>query len=188
MYPVIYPPARLHAVLVGAGEAAVRRLKGLDAAGITVQVFSSEPGGVLAKAAGERCTARLLHAADLEGLPGVTLLLVAGLDDDVSTELAALARARAIPVNVEDRPALCDFHVPAVIRRGELLLTVSTGGGAPGLAGRLRQRLEDDFGPEWGGRLDALAQARTKWKADGADMAELRRRTREWLDQRGWFD
>jgi precorrin-2 dehydrogenase/sirohydrochlorin ferrochelatase len=188
MYPVIFPPARLKAVLVGAGEAAVRRLKGLDAAGIAVQVFSPEPGGVLAQAAGDRCTARLLQAADLEGLEGVTIMLVAGLDDAVSAELAALARARTIPVNVEDRLALCDFHVPAVIRRGGLLLTVSTGGGAPGLASRLRQRLETDFGPEWGDRLEALSQARTAWKAEGADMAELRRRTREWLDQRGWFD
>ncbi len=188
MYPVIFPPARLNAVLVGAGEAALRRLKGLDAAGITVQVFSPEPGGVLAQAAGDRCTARLPQAADLDGLDGVTLMLVAGLDDEVSAELAALARARAIAVNVEDRPALCDFHVPAVIRRGQLLLTVSTGGGAPGLAGRLRQRLEDDFGPEWGDRLQELSQVRGEWKAQGADMAELRRRTREWLDQRGWFD
>jgi precorrin-2 dehydrogenase/sirohydrochlorin ferrochelatase len=185
MYPVVFPPTGLNVVLAGAGEAAARRLDGLDAAGATVRVFSPERDDALARAAGARLTARLPEAADLAG---ARLMLVAGLDDEVSARLAALARGAGIPVNVEDRPALCDFHVPAVVRRGDLLLTVSTGGTAPGLAARLRQRLERLFGPEWGERLAALARARAEWKAEGADMAALRRRTREWLDRQGWFD
>jgi precorrin-2 dehydrogenase/sirohydrochlorin ferrochelatase len=185
MYPVVFPPAGLDVVLAGAGERAARRLDGLDAAGATVRVFSPGDDDDLARAAGARLTPRLPEAADLTG---ARLMLVAGLDDDVSARLAALARAAGVLVNVEDRPALCDFHIPGVVRRGNLLLTVSTGGTAPGLAARLRRRLEALFGPEWGERLAALSQARAGWRADGADIATLRRRTREWLDRQGWFD
>lgn len=186
MYPVVFPPAGLRVVLVGAGDAAVRRLAGLDGAGITdIAVFSPEPTGPLAEAADKRLRSGLPGADDLTG---ARLVFVAGLDDGVSADLAALARAAGALVNVEDRIALCDFHVPAVVRRGRLLLTVSTGGGAPGLASRLRRSLETRFGPEWAGRLDELAAARDGWKADGADQQALARRTREWLDQRGWFD
>lgn len=185
MYPVVFPPAALKVVLVGAGDAALRRLAGLDAAGASVRVFSPENEGAFADAAGARRVGGMPGPADLSG---VTLMFVAGLDDGISAGLAAMARASGVPVNVEDRLALCDFHVPAVVRRGDLLLTVSTGGAAPGLAARLRRRLEGLFGPEWGGRLEALATERNRWKAEGADMAVLGRRTREWLDRQGWFD
>jgi precorrin-2 dehydrogenase/sirohydrochlorin ferrochelatase len=185
MYPVVFPPAGLNVVLAGAGQAAARRLDGLEAAGATVRVFSPGRDDALVGPAGDRLTQRLPEAADLTG---ARLMLVAGLDDEGSERLAALARAAGVPVNVEDRPALCDFHIPAVVRRGDLLITVSTGGTAPGLAARLRRRLEALFGPEWGERLAALSKARAEWRAEGADMATLRRRTREWLDRQGWFD
>lgn len=185
MYPIVFPPAGLDVVLAGAGERAARRFDGLYAAGARVRVFSPGRDEVLARAAGTRLTPRLPEAADIAG---ARLMLVAGLDDEVSARIAVLARAAGVPVNVEDRPALCDFHIPAVVRRGDLLLTVSTGGTAPGLAARLRRRLEALFGPEWGERLASLSQARASWRAEGADMATLRRRTREWLDRQGWFD
>ncbi len=185
MYPVVFPGGSLKAILVGTGEAAVRRLAGLDAAGAIVRVFSPDSKGLLADVAAERLSVGLPSARDLAG---ATLVFVAGLDDLAARAIADAARASGVPVNVEDRPALCDFHVPAVLRRGDLLLTVSTGGASPGLAARLRAKLEGDFGPEWGERLAALATERARWKAEGADIGELSRRTREWLDRQGWFD
>lgn len=185
MYPVVFPAGAFKAVLVGAGEAALRRLAGLDAAGATVRVFSPDANGLLAEVAADRLSIGLPKPRDLAG---ATLVFVAGLDDLAAGSIADAARASGVPVNVEDRPALCDFHVPAMLRRGDLLLTVSTGGAAPGLAARLRAKLDGDFGPEWGERLAALAAERVRWKAEGADIAELSRRTREWLDRQGWFD
>jgi len=186
MYPVVFPPDGLRVVLAGAGDAALRRLAGLDAAGMKdTTVFAPQNDGPLAEAAGDRLRPGLPTARDMQG---ARLVFVAGLDDGTSADLAALARAAGALVNVEDRLALCDFHVPAVVRRGRLLITVSTGAGAPGLAARMRRCLETQFGPEWAGRLDELADARNAWKAEGADQQDLGRRTREWLDQRGWFD
>ena len=82
-------------------------------------------------------------------LAALRALWIAGLPDDEAAALAALARSERVLVNVEDRPALCDFHSVAEVRRGDLLLTVSTGGASPGLAARIRARLAADFGPEW---------------------------------------
>ena len=84
-------------------------------------------------------------------------LWIVGLPDDEAAALAALARSERVLVNVEDRPALCDFHSVAEVRRGDLLLTVSTGGASPGLAARIRARLAADFGPEWAERARPAA-------------------------------
>ena len=59
------------------------------------------------------------------------------------------------------------FHVPAIVRRGDLLLTASTGGQVPGLARALREWLAEAFGPEWTGRLKDLSLARARWRSEG---------------------
>ena len=88
-------------------------------------------------------------------------------------------------MNVEDRPALCDFHSVAEVRRGDLLLTVSTGGASPGLAARIRARLAADFGPEWADRLALLRGHRTAWRQrTGGDVAAL---TDALLHANGWL-
>ncbi len=90
-------------------------------------------------------------------------------------------------VNVEDVPGLCDFHVPANVRRGELVFTVSTCGRAPGLARRLREWLEDAFGPEWSGRLDDVSVARAAWRSKGLAPSEVSERTRSFVAEKGWL-
>jgi precorrin-2 dehydrogenase/sirohydrochlorin ferrochelatase len=125
--------------------------------------------------------------ADDSRLVGLRLLFVAGLDEDRASSFASRARALGVLVNVEDEPELCDFHVPAILRRGDLVLTVSTGGRAPGLARRLREWLEQKFGPEWQGRLGTLGDARLGWRADGIPPAEVSRRTSEMIVERGWL-
>ena len=92
-------------------------------------------------------------------------------------------RKPARPV-VEDRPALCDFHSVAEVRRGDLLLTVSTGGASPGLAARVRARLASEYGPEWAGRLELLRERRAAWRRDGRNAAEL---TDALLQANGWL-
>ena len=114
------------------------------------------------------------------------ILFVAGLDETRSRELAGTAHLAGRMVNVEDVPALCDFHVPAQVRRGDLLLTVSTGGRSPGLAHALRQDLERRFGPEWADRLGEIADLRAQWRAAGIDANAVSERTQALLAERGW--
>jgi precorrin-2 dehydrogenase/sirohydrochlorin ferrochelatase len=120
-------------------------------------------------------------------LPRLAVLFVAGLDPAAAAALAAKARTAGILVNVEDVPELCDFHVPAIVRRGDLLLTASTGGQAPGLARRLREWLEGRFGPEWKLHLEEVSTARAGWRAGGLPPYEVSRRTRALVSQKGWL-
>ena len=185
MYPVLFDPARVRAVVVGRGPAAVRRLKGLEAAGVSdIKVFATEADDEFAALAGARLAPGLPERQDLED---ANLILVAGLEDAQAEGIAETARALGVAINVEDRIQWCDFHFPATVRRGDLLLTASTGGRSPGLARALRQHLEGLFGPEWQGRLDALAEARKGWRAEGQDPSEVSQRTQEWIDREGWF-
>ncbi len=84
-------------------------------------------------------------------------------------------------------PALCDFHVPAIVRRGDLLLTVSTGGRAPGLARMIREWLETRLGLEWSGRLREVSQAREAWRKQGTAPADVAAQTRDFVGERNWL-
>ena len=77
--------------------------------------------------------------SDLDG----ELLVISATDDAATQEqVAAAARARSIPVNTVDQPRLCDFIVPAIVRRGDVIVAISTSGKSPALAAALRAKLE----------------------------------------------
>jgi uroporphyrin-III C-methyltransferase/precorrin-2 dehydrogenase/sirohydrochlorin ferrochelatase len=93
-----------------------------------------------------------------EELERYALVIAASSDDAVNRAVAAAARARRIPVNVVDQPALCSFILPSIIERAPLVVAVSSGGASPVLARLLRARLESLI-PAGYGRLAALAGA-----------------------------
>ncbi len=154
MLPVVFLPDT-PVLLAGLGPALARREILLRGAGLTALTICQGP-------------------PDLVLLDGMRLAFGAGLDAPDSAALAAAARTRAIPVNIEDVPALCDFHVPALVRRGDLLLTVSTGGTAPGLSSLLREHLEHLFGDDWCDHITRLAALRAELRASGAPPPTIR--------------
>jgi precorrin-2 dehydrogenase/sirohydrochlorin ferrochelatase len=155
--------------VAGTGEGLKRRLAVVEKAGMSQPTVFSD---------------RLPTKAEIAEL---RILFIAGLPEAAAQELAFAAREVGTLVNVEDVPTLCDFHVPAQIRRGDLLFTISTAGRSPGLARILRERIEASFGPEWEARLDELARAREAWRAEGLKPEEVAARTRAMLDVRGWL-
>lgn len=165
MLPIALDPQMVTVGLYGQGEALARRLALLRAGGV-------EPVPV---------------APDARDFEGLALLYVAGLEPQTGVGLAQRARAAGVLVNVEDRPDLCDFHVPAVVRRGDLALTVSTAGRAPALARRLREWLERQFAEDWAVRVAELGDARTRWRAEGVPAGEIGERTRRIIDDKGWL-
>ncbi|MHC4200836.1 MAG: precorrin-2 dehydrogenase/sirohydrochlorin ferrochelatase family protein [Planctomycetota bacterium] len=78
-------------------------------------------------------------------------------------------------MNVVDRPELCDFIVPSVVRRGLLSIAISTAGASPAWARRIRERLEKEFGEEYARLFDALARVRKALLAEIPDPARRRK-------------
>lgn len=169
MLPIVLNPSVLRIGVAGQGDGLRRRLKLLAQSGV-------EPAVVFTK--------EIPQGGELAGLH---VLLVAGLDDAASRALTASARSQGVLVNVEDQPAQCDFHVPAVVRRGDLLLTVSTAGRSPGLSRLLREQLERHFGPEWESRVEELSRLRADWRRQGLGPSDVSERIRAVLDAKGWL-
>jgi precorrin-2 dehydrogenase / sirohydrochlorin ferrochelatase len=167
MLPLVLDPLKLKTGLVGRGEALARRAALLAEAGVEARLLSPDVSD--------------------EILAPLQLLFVAGLPEGEARHLAGRARAFGVLVNVEDVLPLCDFHVPAIVRQGNLLLTASTGGTAPGLARALREHLAESFGPEWRDRLADLAQERARFRSQGLSPAEVSRKVRELVVEKGWL-
>lgn len=166
MLPLVFLPTT-PVLLVGEGPAFDKRRALLEAAGLTrLTVLSTRP--------------------DAAQLDAARLIFGAGLTRAEAEGLAAEARARGTPVNIEDVPDLCDLHVPSIVRRGDLLLSVSTAGGAPTLAVALREWLEAQFGPEWADHLAEVAALRARLRAEGATPPEVIAALRAHLAGAAW--
>ncbi len=185
MYPVLLDLERLPIILAGEGEALHRRYLQLAAEEPSnLKVFAPRAGLELSEAAGER-----LH----RGWPGegqvaaCRVLFLAGAPPTVAAWLTGIARRHRVLVNVEDDRVHCDFHSPARIKRGDLLITVSTNGKSPGLARRVRLFLERSFTAEWSQRLAKTERLRTRLRAKGASMRQVMRATDRLIDREGWL-
>jgi precorrin-2 dehydrogenase/sirohydrochlorin ferrochelatase len=164
----------------------------LDMKGVRIGVAGAGDGlrrrlDLVAKAGPEPAMVFDGRQPSKDELASLRILFVAGLSAADSKSLALEARKAGVLVNVEDQPALCDFHVPAQVRRGDLLITISTGGRSPALASALRELLEEQFGPEWDARLDQLAELRAAWRNEGAPPDEVSKRTRAYLKGQDWL-
>lgn len=158
MLPVNLDVSRINVALVGRGLRAVRRLDLLEEAGCrSIAVFSDAASAYLQVRAGNRLRSRLPSVRDLAA---ARLIYIVDLDSAQSEMLASIAQAAGCLVNVEDRRHHCDFHSPAVVRRGDLVIGISTNGRCPGLARRIRLLLERLFPADWAGRTAKLAERR----------------------------
>ncbi|NWG46812.1 MAG: siroheme synthase [Alphaproteobacteria bacterium] len=185
MLPITLDPARLPILLVGTGRETLGRLRLLEAAGVErLRLFSPAPEPELRVAASGRLEDGLPGPQDFAG---VRVVFIGDLDEATSRRLAAQARAAGALVNREDVPELCDFHVPAVLRRGALSLAISTGGRSPALARRLKGWLDEKLPEAWAERVERIGAARDHWRAEGLGPKEIGARTNALIDQEGWL-
>ena len=149
-------------VVVGGGEVAVRKVQGLLAAGVGVTVISPQLAPELQALAGQACIAVLSRAYQPGDLADVRLVIAATGDPQVNQAVWQEAQARGCLVNVVDDPAHCTFHVPAVVRRGPVTISIGTGGASPALAKWLRRHISADIGPEYEQLAVLLAELRPR--------------------------
>lgn len=149
MYPVSLDIAGKLCVVIGGGNVAARKVRGLLAAEGRVRVVSPDLTGSLEQLVEQgdvEWRQKTFAAGDLDDA-----FLVFAATDNPSVQAAVVGAARSahLPVNVADGPGDCDFQIPAVLRRGDLCISIATNGKTPAVAAMVRKRLEEVIGEEY---------------------------------------
>lgn len=144
-YPVCLDIRNRTCLVVGGGEVGTRKARGLLAAGGRVAVVSPELSSELQALVPEHIEWRRRRYRP-EDLDGVFMVFGATDDEALNQRISGDAAMRNLLCNIADRPGICNFILPSVVRRGDLLIAVSTSGKSPAFAKKLRQDLERQFG------------------------------------------
>ncbi len=156
------------ALIVGGGKVALRKVRALLEAGAVLQLASPEVCPEIAELAAAGYVSVRLGSYDASDLDNVFLAVAATDDAAVNRAVASDGGKRGILVAVADNPAAGNCTFPAVLRRGNLEIAVSTGGRCPTLATDIRDMIADLIGDEYGAALEQLAAEREKLLTDGS--------------------
>ena len=161
-YPVFLDIAGKKCVVVGGGDVAARKIVRLLDCGARVCVVS--PGLVpqLEELKKDRLIKHIPDEYEAKYLNGAALVIGATDDEKINASISLDARARSVPVNIVDDPQKCDFILPSLVERGDLMIACSTGGQSPALARHLREEMESVYGEEYTVLVSILGQLRTK--------------------------
>ncbi|MDB2414957.1 hypothetical protein N9W34_04215 [Rickettsiales bacterium] len=186
MLPVTLDLTNMNIAVIGNGPATLRRLNILDEAGAgkKVAVFGYAVIEDLRKAAAGRL---ICHWPSADELKKCHIAFFVDCPEKRALPLAEKLRKAGKLVNVEDVVEGCNFHNASIIRRGDLLISVGTGGKCPALTARIRQLFEKIFPEEWADRLNQLGRARLQWKEEGASMQECFEKANKYIDDRKWW-
>ncbi len=173
-YPIFLRIEQKKCVVIGGGKVAARKVKTLLSYGAQVEVISPEVVPELVEWAEEGKITLYLRPYQEGDLKGAFLVVAATNNPEVQAQVVSEAEKEGLLINVVDQPEKSNFIVPSVVRRGRLTLAISTSGASPALARRLRETLEELFGPEYATYLDLLA----RWRQEilSRDLPEEERR------------
>lgn len=163
-YPVnLVGLADRRCIVVGGGEVAQRKVESLLEAGaqrvVVISPRLTHKLRALSQAKRIEHRPRGYQQGDLEG---AFVVIAATGDPDVNREVWHEAEERRLLINVADDPQHCSFFVPSVVRRGDLTISICSGGQDPALSARLRQELEPRFGPEYAAFLEIAGALRDR--------------------------
>ena len=157
-------------LVVGGGRIAARKVAGLRACGAAVHVVAPDVSAEIRAMTGVTFDEREYQPGDLQG---ARLVVTATGVRDVDQRVFDDAEAAGIFVNSADDPDRCTFTLPATLRRGPVLVTVSTGGHSPALATWLRDRIGDRVGPEYEVLVELLSDERAAMQAAGRSTEDV---------------
>jgi len=162
-YPVFLELQGKRAVVIGSVATKEGKDDALRSAGAEVAVFAN-------------------GAWTPEDLDGASVCVASSSDAGERDAIARAARARGVLVNVMDDVPNCDFAAPAIVRRGDLVLAISTGGASPAVARKVREQLERRFGAEWGETLAVISEVRRETLPALGNLRVRANRWRQALD------
>jgi precorrin-2 dehydrogenase/sirohydrochlorin ferrochelatase len=176
LFPMFLKLEGKRCLVVGAGKVGEPKIVSLIEAGARLHVVALEASEGVREFAKEGKIALELRAFETNDLDDIFLAVVATSSRDLNESIYAEAQRRGILCNVVDVPDLCDFYYPAVVRRGDLQIAISTSGQSPSLAQKLREQLERQFGPgyaEWVAELGATRKLVLASNLDAERKREL---------------
>ncbi len=171
LYPIQVDLQDKRCVVVGAGSVAERKVRALRECGGAVRLVAPQATHALQRLAAEGLVTWVRTAYQVAHLDGAFLVIAATDLAEVNAAVARDAQARSLLVCRADDPAGGNFVSAASVTRGDLTLTVSTGGRSPTLAAVVRERLEQDYGPEWDGLTALLGVLRPQVQTVGDEAA-----------------
>jgi precorrin-2 dehydrogenase/sirohydrochlorin ferrochelatase len=161
-------------LVVGAGRVGEPKIRGLLPTGARIRVVAYEASDAVRE--WDRLGQIVLEERGfvLSDLENVFLVVVATSSRDLNEFVFGEAHARGVLCNVVDVPEQCDFYYPAVVQRGDLQIAISSSGQSPSLAQRIRQQLEQKFGPGYARWVADLGETRRKILASDLDPERKR--------------
>jgi uroporphyrin-III C-methyltransferase/precorrin-2 dehydrogenase/sirohydrochlorin ferrochelatase len=174
--PVFLDLASGIVVLVGSGEAAINKLRLLQAAGAYVAWYpvATDPNAAAVVAANANERIRISTGDPRVDDWSDVVAVISAVGGSLDQKIAHCAKTARIPINVVDRPELSTFIVPAIVDRGDVVVAIGTGGAAPVLARRLRERIEALLPERIGTLASLLGKHRARLTAAFEDIAARR--------------
>ena len=160
VFPMFLKLEGRRVLVVGAGKVGEPKISGLLETGARVVVIALQASPAVREWAREGKIELKLRAFTADDLDGAFLAIVATNSRTLNERVYHEAQRTGVLCNVVDVPDLCDFFYPAVVRRGDLQIAVSTAGQSPSLAQKIRQQLEKQFGPGYATWVAELGETR----------------------------
>jgi precorrin-2 dehydrogenase / sirohydrochlorin ferrochelatase len=184
-YPVMMNLQGKTAIVIGGGRVAYRKIASLLDSGATVVCMSPEINPGIEELVSTNQITWINNPFDedfVDAYPETALIFGTTDDREVNVRICEAAAERRIPCNIADVPDLCTFIVPAVITQGDLMIAVSTGGSSPALAKRIRQQLQEQYGPEYAEMTALMGELRKLILRAGASSDENKKIFHEIVD------
>jgi precorrin-2 dehydrogenase/sirohydrochlorin ferrochelatase len=171
-YPILFKLDNKIALVAGGGKVARRKVETLLEFGASVNVVARELVPELQKLVDDNII-RLVGDEFMDRHLDDTEVVIAATDDTaLNHKIAETAQKRGLLVNAVDQPADCNFIVPSIIKRGELLIAISTSGRSPALAKAIREKLEGEFGVEYAIFVTLMGHLRKEILTKGLSQGE----------------
>jgi precorrin-2 dehydrogenase/sirohydrochlorin ferrochelatase len=159
-YPIFLDLVSRRVVIVGGGNVALRKAQALLETGARLVVVADSVQDNLTRLCIDNKTELIKAKYSKDYLLGASLVIAATNDQKLNESIYKNCQQLEILCNVVDQPHVCDFYVPAVVKRGDLQIAISTDGKCPAFAGHLRKKLEKIFSEKSGEFLSELHRFR----------------------------
>jgi precorrin-2 dehydrogenase/sirohydrochlorin ferrochelatase len=180
LFPMFLKLEGRNCLVLGAGSVGEQKIRSLLDCGAHLRVIAPSASAAVREWAQSGLLTWIPREFESADLDGAYLVVAATSDVEVNHAIYSEANARGILCNVVDDPAYCDFYYPAIVRRGQFQIAISTAGLSPALAQRIRKQLEAEFPPAYAGWLQELGNRREELFRAGGDPEE-RRQFLHWL-------